>query len=79
MTWGSNKYGTKKIYKLERFFVPQKNTGMIFMFIIGLNLSYYLLALHYKRMEHDIWMRSYGDFFPFYAKYGDYTIRSIGI
>lgn len=76
MYWGSNKYGNKKFYKIERFFVPHRNIGMAVMFIIGANLSYFLIALHYKRLEHDVWMRSYGDYFPFYEKIGEFTLRS---
>lgn len=79
MSWGSNKYGVKKIYKLERFFVPPKNSVMLFMFVVGINISYFLLAMHYKKIEHDVWMRNYGDFFPMYAKIGEYTYRSISI
>jgi hypothetical protein len=76
MYWGSNKYGQKKLYKLERFFVPTRNNAIAILFIIGGNISYFLLALHYKRLEHDHWMRSYGEFFPLYSKIGEFTIRS---
>ena len=76
MNYGTNKYGMKKIYKLERFFEYPNRTIVGLFFIIGFNLSYLGLALHYKKLDHDIWIHQYGDYVPKYEKVGVFTFRT---
>jgi hypothetical protein len=76
MIWGSNKYGQKKFYKLERFLEKRNLKYLAFMMILGFNLTYLGLALHYKKLEHDIWMNSFGEYFPMYEKVGVFTART---
>lgn len=77
MIWGTNKYGQKKLYKLDRFSQPKRIMIFIGMFLFSFNLVYLGFAYYYKKLEHDIWMNSYGDYFPKYEKAGVFTVRSI--
>jgi succinate dehydrogenase hydrophobic anchor subunit len=76
MIWGSNKYGQKKLYKLDRFLQPRRTMFFTALLLISYNLVYLGLALYYKKLEHDIWMNSYGDYFPKYEKAGVFTVRT---
>jgi hypothetical protein len=77
MHWGSNKYGQKKIYKLERFLEYKKKIYLGALIVIGFNLSYLLLSIYYKKLDHDTWVTSsYGDYVPTYEKLGHFTFRT---
>jgi hypothetical protein len=79
MVWGSNKYGDKKIYNITRFHERLKLYPQGICVISGILIGYFLLALHYKKVEHDHWVYTYGDYIPRYERLGVFTIRSFGI
>lgn len=76
MFWGTNKYGVKKFFKLERFHEHPKHIYMSVLFAVGFNIAYFGLALYYNKLSEDVWMHAYGDYVPTYEVIAHYTIRT---
>jgi hypothetical protein len=77
--FGTNKYGQKKIYKLERFQQPITKTYVYLLYIVGFNLGYLGLAAYYNKLKHDIWIDKYGEYVPTYFTLGNFTVRTFSI
>jgi hypothetical protein len=69
----------KKFYKIDRFLESPRSIHRVLLAFIGLNITYFSLAVYYNKLKEDIWMHSYGDFVPRYEMIGNYTVRTYSI
>ena len=73
---GTNKYGTKKMFKLQRFNEKRREYFVLLFCFMGFSSAYLTAAFIRRKQDHDIWIENYGDYTPRYQQIGMYHVRS---